>query len=109
MNILPDGASYSTVVNACERSAQWQEALSVFDAIQEGTGHHPDLNSYGAAIASLEKAGQWERALNLFGRMHLVRITPDAVVCRAAISACQTGAQWQQALRWLEASAIDAT
>ena len=94
--------SYSAAISACEKNAQWQKALGLFQAMCSST-LSPDVISYSATISACEKGGQWQHALNLLLAMRQDKVRPNVISYSAAISACEKGGQWQRALILFEA------
>lgn len=76
--------TYNSVLNACEKSGQWNSALRIFSqALQH---FKVDAFSYSAAISACEKGLAWTRALHLEQSMAPV---PQNLLCyNGTLSAC---------------------
>ena len=97
VKVSPTVISYSAAISACEKGAQWERALTLFQAMPKAK-IPSDVISCNAAISACEKGGQWEQALTLFHAMPKEKILSDVISYSAAISACEKGGQWEQAL-----------
>ncbi|CAE6940626.1 ANK1 [Symbiodinium sp. CCMP2592] len=82
-----DVISINAALSACERSGQWQPAMSLLEGCLPSV---PDIVSYGTAVSAFEKEGRWEEAVYLLSRLPEV----DTIACNAAISA----SSWLKAL-----------
>jgi pentatricopeptide repeat domain-containing protein 1 len=95
--VQPDVITYSALISACEKGAQWQRAMEVFKEMKTA-GVKPDDITYSALISACEKGAQWQRAMEVFKEMKAAGVKPDAITYSALISACEKGAQWQRAM-----------
>ncbi|CAL1134379.1 unnamed protein product [Cladocopium goreaui] len=95
--------TYNSVLNACEKSGQWNSALRIFtQALQH---FKVDAFSYSAAISACdsallylggEKGLAWTRALHLEQSMAPV---PQNLLCyNGTLSACEKSSHWEFAL-----------
>ena len=71
------------------RRGQWQEALTLFEAMPKAQ-IQGDVISYNAAISACAKGGQWQEALTLFhgkahGQLQPNRVTLNALFDSPAI------------------------
>ena len=66
--IQADVIIFNAALSACEKDAQWQRALSLFDGIQK-IRIQPDVITFSVTISACEKGKQWPRALRLFDGM----------------------------------------
>ena len=82
--ILSDAISYSAVISACEKGGQWEQALTLFQAMPKAK-ISPNVVSYSAGISACEKGGQWEQALTLFESMRGSHVDPDIVSYNALL------------------------
>eukprot|EP00973_Karenia_brevis_P086985 12062354-Karenia_brevis.AAC.1 len=83
-----DVIGYDKAISACEKGAQWQQALSQFNEMCE-KALSPTGTSYNAFISVCMKGvSEMRRECLLLG----------VISHNAAISACERGAQWQQAV-----------
>ena len=100
--VTPDVVSLSATLTSCDRAAQWQKALTICDAVLEGSGHawrvQPDLLLLTSAISACEKGQQWQWALTLLSRTILLGVDMDAVCFDTAMSACERSLQWESIL-----------
>jgi hypothetical protein len=58
-------------------------------------------------MAALEKEGRWAEAVAQLSLMRAANFTLDVVCYSAAISACEQGAAWQEALELLDDMAAE--
>eukprot|EP00435_Cladocopium_sp_Y103_P018947 s3611_g4.t1 len=82
--ISPNVICYSAVISACEKGGQWEQALSLFQAMPKAQ-ISPNVISYSAAISACEKGGQWEQALTLFETMLSSQVDPNIVSYNALL------------------------
>ena len=98
---MPDIISFSTAISACEKGGQWQHTLPVQEEMCKG-GMTPNVINFDEAT-SAGKKGEWRHGRSwLLGESHGGDETPKGISTSAAISACEKGGQWQQALPWLD-------
>jgi pentatricopeptide repeat protein len=73
--LIPDLATFSATISACEAAGEWQRALGVLQAMMdddndlEGDGTLLNLYCFNAAISACEKGEAWVEALELYERM----------------------------------------
>ena len=90
--LRPDCVSYNTVLSACERDAQWEEAALLLHAMRDahaaGEGAPPDAVSYNCAIAACRRArgsrAAARRAVLLRREMVRSGLRPNVVACTNA-------------------------
>ncbi|CAE8585265.1 unnamed protein product [Polarella glacialis] len=101
--LAADEVCRGAVISACERSGQWQLAVSVLLTGQgQGSGSgSASLVSHNAAIAACGKAGQWQAAIALLSLARASRHLPDAVSFHSAAEACRRQAHWPAVLALL--------
>ena len=87
---LPDVISYSSVISACEKAEQWQNALGQLVEMRHNDSL-PDIISYNSAISEFVKSGHLQHALGLLLRKRHDDSLPDVMTCSAVISACEKG------------------
>ena len=63
-SLMPDVASYSAAISACEKGKHWEEALRLLQEMLHRS-LTPDVVSHSAAISACEKGKRWEEALRL--------------------------------------------
>eukprot|EP00438_Fugacium_kawagutii_P010387 Skav220387 [mRNA] locus=scaffold639:162903:163631:- [translate_table: standard] len=105
VKISADVISYNAAISACEKGGQWQQALTLFEAMPKAM-ISPNVVSFSAAISACQKGGQWQQALTLFEAIPKTSIPPTVICYNAAISACQKGGQWQLALTLFDAMPV---
>ena len=98
--VEPDAFIYSRLVTVCEKSKQWQQALSLLE--DAGSGRCAVCTQLGAAISACEKRGQWQKALSLLEKMRAAGIAPNVILFNAAIQACAKVEQPAAALQTFE-------
>ncbi|CAE7606766.1 unnamed protein product [Symbiodinium natans] len=100
--VAGDVYTYSSVVGACARAAQWQAALATFHAMM-GVAVQPNTvtcNSLMDALAS--SSGQWQRAFELLSMLPLFEVQADEITWTSAIRACETCNEWVLSLAVLD-------
>jgi pentatricopeptide repeat domain-containing protein 1 len=95
--VQPSVVAYNALIDACEKGAQWQRAVEVFEEMKVARVQ-PDVKLYSALISACEKGAQWQRAMAVFEEMKAARVQPTVITYSALISACEKGAQWQRAV-----------
>ena len=98
--VCPNVFSYTSAMNACEKSGCWNVALELLQSMHL---EHVSPNSftYSSAISSCGKAQRWQHALALFEQVSIMRLVPDVVTYNATISASEKGGKWEVALHLL--------
>merc|ERR1712039_185710 len=71
---------------------RWMQALGLFECMHKHTVQ-PNAVTYCGAINTLAKSQQWERVLVMLDRMKQSGLVLDPATHRAAIRACQAGAE----------------
>ncbi|CAE8722772.1 unnamed protein product [Polarella glacialis] len=93
-----DTAGCNAAISACERSACWQPALALLQAMRRSRGS-PDLISCNAASSACAKGLQWEQAFQqLFSLVACWRLEADVITYSAAISA----QPWERSVRVMQ-------
>ena len=73
--LIPDVATYSAAISACDSAGEWQRALGVLqmmiddDRTAETNSTLLNLYCFNAAISACEKGQAWVEALELYERM----------------------------------------
>merc|ERR1719161_1635739 len=70
---VPDVDTYNAAVVACEKAAQWEEAVRLL-ADMHTARVEPNAMSYTFAISACERSLQWQQAMDLFEEMKIKRI-----------------------------------
>ncbi|CAE8586890.1 unnamed protein product [Polarella glacialis] len=99
-SVVPNEVTYNAAISACEKSGQWQQALSLLSLMPEARVV-PNEITYSAAISACEKAGQWQLGLNLLSRMPEARVVPDQITYNAAITMCERSQELDRGLQLL--------
>ncbi|CAK0880673.1 unnamed protein product [Prorocentrum cordatum] len=73
--------SYNAGISACEKSEQWQRALSLISEMWE-VKMEPDV-SYNTGISACEKGEQWLWSLAIFRDMREAKLEPDVTFISA--------------------------
>lgn len=98
---LPAGPiTFNAVLSTCQKSGQWQRALSILSFLVTYNGTY-DLISYNSAIACAE----WEWAIQLLKDLQCNTLEANDVTCSAVISACGQSREWELGLFLLKESA----
>ena len=92
----PNVVTYSALISAYEKGAQWELARDLFEAMKAARVQ-PDVITYSAPISAYEKAAQWELARDVFAEMNAAGVQPDVKSYSALVSAYEKGAQWPRA------------
>merc|ERR1711879_965309 len=92
--------TYTTVISACGKCGQWQEALTLLEEMHRGR-LESNAVSHNAAISACQKAKETAKALQSFQKMRQRFLGPDTITYSSAISACEQDVDWQQALHLL--------
>ncbi|CAJ1406399.1 unnamed protein product [Effrenium voratum] len=94
--IQSDMVNCNSAISACERTGQWEVALSFLQLVQrQGV---PETITWNAAIGACGRAGQWERAVAM-----LSAFEKDEVSFSSAMAACEKAGEWAWALHLLGA------
>eukprot|EP00435_Cladocopium_sp_Y103_P002845 s812_g1.t1 len=96
LSIPPQLITCSTAITSCSLGGRWQDALHLFESIQQ-----PDLIAFNALISACEKGSAWEAALQLLRslpEMSSGKLRANLITCNSALSACEKSQQWQQAI-----------
>ena len=106
--LRPDLVSCNTVLSACERGAQWEEAALLLRDMREthakgdGTDARPDAVSYHTTMAACRRARGSRAAAGraILLRREMVRdgLRPNVVACTNAMAACVAAGRWRAAL-----------
>jgi pentatricopeptide repeat domain-containing protein 1 len=109
LGVPPDVVSYTSVMDACGKSGQWQEAVRLLERMEEegegwegGGAPRPNLRTYTVGMQACAKAGKWQQCLALMDRLMAGGLKPDTFVCTIALDACARAKQPEAALTLLE-------
>ena len=78
----------SIVMSACQKASNWMLALWLFETLTE-----KDVIAYSLAMNACVKGGRWQEGLLLLKTLEDEGLTPDAIICSAAMSACDKAHQ----------------
>jgi pentatricopeptide repeat domain-containing protein 1 len=95
--VQPTVITYSAVISACEKGAQWQRAVEVFEEM-ETARVKPDDITYNALISACEKGAQWERAVEVFEEMKAAGVQPTDYTSNPLINVLWRGGQRRTAV-----------
>eukprot|EP00439_Symbiodinium_sp_Y106_P013112 s1745_g1.t3 len=93
----PDIASYNSAISACGKSAQWHEALKVFETVATSK-LRPTVISWSAAVSSCEKGVAWTEALALLRGMARRNVQADVFTYSALVTAGGKALYWNAAI-----------
>ena len=93
--------TFNAVLSTCQKSGQWQRALSILSFLVTESNTY-DLISYNSAIACGE---EWEWTIQLLKDLQGNALEANDVTCSAVISACGQSREWELALHLLKESA----
>ena len=74
--VTPDVIALCAATSACEKGAQWEQALSLL-ADMKKAGVTPDVISFNAATSACEKGAQWEQALSWLANVNKAGMIPN--------------------------------
>eukprot|EP00435_Cladocopium_sp_Y103_P064549 s890_g26.t1 len=101
--LVPDLASYNSVISACARVARWKAALGLFAEIPKGPkALKADEITLGSLVSAYYR-GHWSLALQLLYEGRMQNIQPNRIMVHSAIVACE-GQHWPWSLLLLEES-----
>jgi len=98
--VVPDIVTYTSVINACGASGDWQQALRLLEELEEN-GLSANNITYSSVIRACGRAGRWDKALTTFHRMREQELQPDLVTYNNVLNACAQAAKVDQALELL--------
>lgn len=73
----------SIVMSSCQKASNWMLALWLFETLSE-----KDVIAYSLAMNACVKGVKWQEGLLLLQALENEGLTPDAIICSAALSAC---------------------
>ena len=99
--VVPDVATYSATISACESAGEWQRALGVLQAMMDDEDRLDDKHSllnlycFNAAISACEKGHAWVEALELYERMLEIggSIQPNVVTLNSLLESLEYAGQ----------------
>jgi len=99
--ILPDVATYSATISACESAGEWQRALGVLQTMLDDENDDDsdqsvlNLYCFNAAISACEKGNAWVEALELYERMLEIggSVQPNVVTLSSLLEALENAGQ----------------
>jgi pentatricopeptide repeat domain-containing protein 1 len=94
---ISNAACYVEAIRAHGALGQPARALDTFSAL-ERSGLPLSLVSFSAVIRACATENHWPIALSLLQDARDRDLAPDTIVCNAALSACERGGQWEEAL-----------
>ncbi|CAJ1328261.1 unnamed protein product, partial [Effrenium voratum] len=99
-SLEPSFVTFGALISACEKAAEWRQALQLLSTSRTGAALH--VVSCNAAISACEKASKWPQALHLLQEIHLERLQGTVVSYSAAITACAKAKEGGRALDLFE-------
>lgn len=96
--LIPDVATFSATISACEAAGEWQRALGVLQMMMDDHSKRNDLMNiycFNAAISACEKGQAWVEALELYERMLDIGgpIFPNVVTLNSLLVALESAGQ----------------
>lgn len=99
--IVPDVATYSATISACEAAGEWQRALGVLQAMMDDESALAEDDTrlnifcFNAAISACEKGLAWVEALELYERMLDIGgvVQPNEVTLNSLLVALENAGQ----------------
>ena len=92
LGLEPTQYTYSTVISACEKAAQWEHAIEVLDMLKRDGGARANVIVYNGVISACEKGAQGQQAVALLEEMQREGIEPTVVSFSSAMIACAKSA-----------------
>ena len=71
--VQPDVITWNAAISACEKGAQWERALEMFEEMQR-RGLQPDVITWNAVISSCQQSGSLDQAIDLFLEAQIIGI-----------------------------------
>ncbi|CAE7504639.1 PTAC2 [Symbiodinium natans] len=99
--LCPDIISFRTALGSCERVADWEEALSLFEEMDMAKVL-PDQRCYTALIRALGRQDLWDRALQAFAEMRTGGPTSDQIAYCCTMDVCEKSGHWECSLQLLQ-------
>lgn len=93
----PTVYAFSAAINACAESGRWQHAMVLLKSM-ESVGPAPNAVTYIAAMHGCLKADQYTKKK----RLSTTSLVPDSGAYTSAISACERGQRWWEAVQLLD-------
>jgi pentatricopeptide repeat protein len=84
--IQPDGMSFTGALTACSHAGLIQEALKLFEKMQNEYKIKPRIEHYGCIVDLYSRAGRLKEALNVIKKMPM---KPNKVVIGSLLAACR--------------------
>ena len=100
LRLRQDLMTSNAALSACEKAAEWQQALLLFYELLESKV--ADVISFNTAMSACEKAEEWRNALWLLQLLEESGLRMSLVSFSACVSACEKAAKWQHALHLLQ-------
>lgn len=107
--LVPDVATFSATISACEAAGEWQRALGVLQMMMDDVEQDDRLLNiycFNAAISACEKGQAWVEALELYEQMLEIGgpIFPNVVTLNSLLVALENAGQRELARsKYLEA------
>ena len=98
--LVPDLASYNSVISACAKVARWKAALGL--SAQIPMTLKADEITLGSLVSACHR-GHWSLAIQLLYEGRMQNIQPNRIMVHSAIVACE-GQHWPWSLYLLEES-----
>lgn len=90
--------TFTAAIEACERSGQWQHALSLLEEMRQSEDIEPNTHTFDVVMKTCEKKGQYEKTLELFDEV-LSKRNPTMSTYSSAISASAKTKQWDRVMK----------
>ncbi|CAK9100046.1 Pentatricopeptide repeat-containing protein At2g31400 [Durusdinium trenchii] len=97
--VLPNSATVNSVIEACERSCQWQLALLLLWAEPR-----PTAVTFSAAMMACVQGSVWLMALRLLTEVPQAQLRRDLVLFGSGLAAAELGGAWRSSLDLLQMS-----
>lgn len=92
---------YTTVISACGKAGQLDEALSVLNTMR-GKNVEPNVYTYTALINACSGPQRIDVALRLYAEMRLKGVLPNVKTMTALVATCSRCGRWEKAFQVLK-------
>ena len=100
-NIKPNSEHYEEVLLACEKSDQFDQAITVYNLMNEDDVKKTE-RVYEAMTSVAEKNGKWEESIEFLNTMKKQGLQPSTKIYNSCMWAADRGGHWELAIAMLE-------
>ncbi|CAE7031389.1 PTAC2 [Symbiodinium sp. CCMP2592] len=103
--LQPVGDTLTSCISACGQAAQWEAALLLLQDL----GTEVRADSFAQVLLACARGAQWPRGLELMEEMARRAVRGDLRTYTAALTVCEGGSLWEQAVRLLSSAPVHAS